>query len=85
MKQLTELISSFWQKPLKVRKIKNEDQAIRADWIDQCAKLTKRPYVQLASLFASYPTSFIKDLYLKANEFKTNPQAYFWKLWNENK
>lgn len=80
-----ELISPFWKKPLKVRKIKNEEAAIRADWIDQCADLVDRPFAQMAGLFFGLPTDYIKDLYLKSQETTGNKRAYFWSLWNQTK
>lgn len=80
-----ELVSPFWKKPLKARKIKNEPAAIRADWIDQCADLVDRPFAQMAGLFHGLPTDYIKDLYLKAQETTGNKRAYFWSLYNKTK
>jgi len=77
-----ELVSPFWQKKSK---IKNENAAIRTDWIAQCAKLLNRPYVQMASLFQGYPTDFIKDIYLEAQKTTGNRRAYFWSLYNKSK
>ena len=81
-----ELISNFWQtKPLKKRKINNEQAAIRADWIDKCAKLVNRPYPQMASLLFPLKTVWIQELYETALSFPKNPPALFWTKLKEYK
>lgn len=79
-----ELVSDFWKlKPFKKVKIKNEQAHIRADWIDKCAKLVKRPYPQMASLFYGFPLEWIKELYETATSFKANSPALFWQKLKE--
>ena len=79
-----ELISPFWRKPLKVS-TRNKEQVEKADWINQCAKLTGKKYVQMASLFQGYSLDFIRDLYLKSQETTGNKSAYFWVIWKSYK
>ena len=80
MKQLADLLTTK-----KFKKIKNEDAAKRADWIDQTAKLVNRPYPQIAVLLHGYPTKWIHEMYDQAMSFKKNPAARWWQLRKEYK
>jgi len=79
-----EIINDFWK--LKTfKKIKNENQAERADWIDQTCKLVNRPYPQIASLLFKYPTSWIHQMYDDAMAFTKNPPARWWQIYKQSK
>ena len=76
-----ELTSPFWKK----RRIKNESAAIRADWIGQTCKLLNRSYPMMAAKLYGYPTSWIQEMLETAKSFTKNPQALWWKRYNQSR
>ena len=85
IKSNEELINPDWGKFKNFKKVKNEEAAIRADWINQIAKLVSKPYPQMASLLYGLPTKWLHQMYDDACAFKKNPPARFWQLLKETK
>lgn len=64
---------------------KGKPRSEHAYWLDETAKMLKRPFGQVAGLTGHLDTKAIKDLYEMAKEFKPNPTAWWWTLWKKTK